>query len=91
MQPNATTDAGAKPKIVICMGSSCFARGNEKNLEYCESYLDEHGLRDEVDCELSGSLCTGNCPNGPVVIANGKTYTNVDNGVMRDILESLFK
>ena len=23
-------DVMAKPKIVICMGSSCFARGNEK-------------------------------------------------------------
>ncbi|MDE3276388.1 MAG: NAD(P)H-dependent oxidoreductase subunit E [Verrucomicrobiota bacterium] len=88
---NAIEEPAGRPKIVICMGSSCFARGNEKNLEYCESYLSEHGLRDEVDCELSGSLCTGNCANGPVVIANGKTYTNVDNGVMRDILEALFK
>lgn len=81
----------SKPKIVICMGSSCFARGNEKNLAYCEKYLAERGLRDEVDCELSGSLCTGNCAVGPVVIAGGKTYTRVDEGVMKDLLDGLFK
>ncbi len=80
----------AKPKIVICMGSSCFARGNERNLAFCEKYLAEHGLRDEVDCELSGSLCTGNCAAGPVVIADGRIYTRVDPGVMKDLLDSLF-
>lgn len=80
----------AKPKIVICMGSSCFARGNEKNLELCEKFLAERGLQDEVDCELSGSLCTGNCAAGPVVIANDKVYTHVDAGVMTDILKGLF-
>ena len=31
----------SKPKIVICMGSSCFARGNEKTVEACESFLAE--------------------------------------------------
>ena len=77
----------ARPKITICMGSSCFARGNEKNVALCEEVLAERGLRDDVDVELGASLCTGNCANGPVVVVDGKTYTNVDRGVMRDILE----
>ena len=80
----------AKPKITICMGSSCFARGNEKNLEFCEKFLAERGLQDEVDCELAGSLCTSNCAVGPVVIVDGKTYTHVDQAVMKDVLESAF-
>ena len=80
----------SRPKITICMGSSCFARGNEKNLAFCEKFLAERGLQDEVDCELSGSFCTGNCAIGPVVIANGKTYTHVDQGVMEDLLKNLF-
>ena len=80
----------SKPQITICMGSSCFARGNEKNVAFCEDLLAAHGLRDDVDVELSASLCTGNCAQGPVVIVNGKTYTNVDRGVMQDILENLF-
>jgi NADH:ubiquinone oxidoreductase subunit E len=80
----------SRPKITICMGSSCFARGNEKNLQCCEEFLAERGLRDDVDVELGGSLCTGNCSQGPVVIIDDKTYTNVDRGVMRDILERTF-
>ena len=80
----------ARPKITICMGSSCFARGNEKNLEVCEAFLAAHGLRDDVDVELGASLCTGNCAQGPVVVVDGKTYLNVDPGVMKDILERAF-
>ena len=79
-----------KPNIVICMGSSCFARGNEKTVEACESFLAERGLRDEVDVDLGASLCTGRCADGPVVVVDGKVYTHVDPLVMRDILETTF-
>jgi NADH:ubiquinone oxidoreductase subunit E len=79
-----------RPKITICMGSSCFARGNEKNLAFCEEFLAARGLTDEVDVELGASLCTGNCAHGPVVVVNDKVCTDVDTGVMRDILEKLF-
>ena len=72
------------------MGSSCFARGNEKNLAACEEFLSARGLKDEVDVDLGASLCTGNCAEGPVVIVDGKTYMNVDRGVMADILEKTF-
>ena len=79
-----------RPKITICMGSSCFARGNEKNLAACEEFLAARGLRDEVDVELGASLCTSNCAQGPIVMVNGKTYANVDRGVMLDIMDDLF-
>ncbi|MCR5413742.1 MAG: (2Fe-2S) ferredoxin domain-containing protein [Kiritimatiellae bacterium] len=79
-----------KPKITICMGSSCFARGNERNLAFVEEFLEKRGLKDEVDVELDGSLCTGNCASGPVVIVDGKVHTRVDRGLMGDVLESLF-
>ena len=72
------------------MGSSCFARGNEKNVAFCEQFLAARGLRDEVDVVLGASLCTGNCAEGPIVIVDGKVHTRVDEGVMSDILESLF-
>ena len=80
----------SKPNIVICMGSSCFARGNEKTVEACESFLAERGLKDEVDVDLGGSLCTGHCAEGPVVVVDGKVYTHVDPLVMLDILEKIF-
>ena len=79
-----------KPKIIICMGSSCFARGNESNLAFCEEFLAARGLKDEVDVDLSGCLCTGNCAAGPVVVVNDRVYTRVDRGVMNDILTGLF-
>ena len=80
----------SKPNIVICMGSSCFARGNEKTVEACESFRAERGLKDEVDVDLGASLCTGHCAEGPVVVVDGKVYTHVDPLVMRDILEKIF-
>ena len=79
-----------KPNITICMGSSCFARGNEKNVTLCERFLAARGLRDEVDVVLGASLCTGNCADGPIVIVDGKTYRHVDEGVMKDIMDGLF-
>ena len=72
------------------MGSSCFARGNEKNVDVCEKFLAARGLRDEVDVVLGASLCTGNCAEGPIVIVNDKVHTQVDAGVMTDLLEELF-
>ena len=72
------------------MGSSCFARGNEKNLAFCEKFLAARGLRDEVDVVLGASLCTGNCADGPIVIVDGKAYKHVDEGVMKDIINRLF-
>ena len=72
------------------MGSSCFARGNEKTVEAYESFLAERGLKDEIDVDLGASLCTGHCAEGPVVVVDGKVYTHVDPLVMRDILEKIF-
>ena len=83
-------DIMAKPKIVICMGSSCFARGNEKTVEACESFKAERGLKDEFDVDLGASLCTGNCADGPIVVVDDKVYKHVDPLVMRDILEATF-
>ena len=62
----------AKPKIVVCIGSSCFSRGNERNVEVIQKYLEEHHLKDEVDVELEGSLCQGRCADGPIVVVGGQ-------------------
>ena len=43
-----------------------------------------------MDVVLGASLCTGNCAEGPIVIVDGKVHTQVDEGVMSDILEELF-
>lgn len=78
------------PEITICMGSSCFARGNEKNLEILEQFLNERGLKDEVNLKLGCSLCRGNCSIGPNIIVNKQEYNNVDSGMMYEILRNYF-
>ena len=80
----------SKVKMVICIGSSCFARGNAENVKIVEDFISQRGLSDEIDIELSGGLCTNNCPDGPVVIVNDKIYKHVNSGVMGDILEQHF-
>ena len=43
----------SKLNITVCMGSSCFARGNQQNLAFIESFIQEHGLEAEIN--LAGS------------------------------------
>ena len=79
-----------KPKIVICMGSSCFSRGSEENLKVVEDFLEARGLHDETDLELSCWLCTNRCSHGPVVMINETVHTGVNPGKMFEILRDLF-
>ncbi|MBQ6471909.1 MAG: (2Fe-2S) ferredoxin domain-containing protein [Victivallales bacterium] len=80
----------SKVKITICVGSSCFARGNSKNAELAEKFIAERGLREDVDVELEGSLCTGNCAKGPVVIIDGVPHFSVDEKELMRLLNELF-
>ena len=71
------------------MGSSCFARGNNKNLEIIQKYLDENNMDAEI--ELSGLRCCSLCSKGPNITINGVEYNNVDSGTLIDILDKNFK
>lgn len=62
-------------EIKICMGSSCFARGNADNLEFIENYIKENNLDAEI--ELYGARCENKCDKGPNIIINDKIYNNV--------------
>ncbi|HIS36703.1 TPA: (2Fe-2S) ferredoxin domain-containing protein [Candidatus Scatousia excrementigallinarum] len=76
----------SKLNITVCMGSSCFARGNAQNLEFIENYIKENGL--EAEIELSGARCEGKCATGPNVIINGTEYNEVDEDKLKEILTS---
>ncbi|MDY5955401.1 MAG: (2Fe-2S) ferredoxin domain-containing protein [Kiritimatiellia bacterium] len=79
-----------KPTIRICLGSSCFARGNGRNVEIIEQFLKAHGLKDEVDLNMSGCLCTGRCQDGPIVEIDGTVYDHVSGGAINGLLEKTF-
>ena len=78
-------------KIVIslCMGSSCFSRGNVKNLEALKEYINENNLNDQV--EFKGSLCEGLCKQGPNIQIDGQTYNNVDPASLVTLMNHYFK
>ena len=74
--------------ITICLGSSCFSRGNRHTLELIKSYLKEHGLEDKVF--FRGDLCDGLCEQGPILKIDGKVYKHVTSENIYEILNRYF-
>jgi len=79
-----------KEKVIIqiCMGSSCFSRGNGKTLKVIQNYLKEHQLEGEV--VLKGNHCFSDCSKGPVVKINEQLNENVNSDNILELLEKTF-
>ncbi|TVQ89045.1 MAG: (2Fe-2S) ferredoxin domain-containing protein [Bacteroidetes bacterium] len=76
-----------KPQnIVICMGSSCFSRGNKKLVKVIQDYLKEHKLEDEVI--LKGTHCMGHCDKGPVMQIDEEKIFHITDTNLIDILSN---
>ena len=71
-------------EIKVCMGSACFAKGNQENLEYIKEYIEEKGLDSEIS--ITGALCENKCSEGPRIIINDKEYKNVTREKLEEIL-----
>jgi NADH:ubiquinone oxidoreductase subunit E len=74
-----------KKIITICMGSSCFSRGNGKNYEVLNAFLKDNNKC--VDVVIKGCRCGGQCMNGPNIWIDEQIYSNVDQGSLIDILK----
>ncbi len=72
-------------EISLCMGSSCFSRGNNRTLANIQQYIRERGI--DASVTLAGALCEGRCKSGPNVTVNGVNYEQVDPDSIADILE----
>ncbi len=70
--------------ITICMGSSCFSRGNKKIITFIQNYLKEKQLEDEV--VFKGNHCMGNCQQGPMLDINGELIYRVEESKLEEIL-----
>jgi len=79
-----------KEKVIIqiCMGSSCFSRGNGKTLKTIQNYLKEHQL--EGDVVLKGNHCFGECHKGPVVKINDTLHENINEDNILLLLNKTF-
>ncbi len=73
--------------IVVCLGSACYARGNEDHLNYIEDYIRLNNLDAKV--EISGSRCEGKCADGPNIIINGTVYNNMTAVKLKEIMDKI--
>ena len=76
-------------KVTICLGSSCFSRGNRDVLELIRQFLKDNDLEGQVD--FRGDLCSHHCSTGPIVVIDGQIYENVDQENIFDILNEVFR
>lgn len=77
--------ADSKVRISICMGSSCFARGNDKHLTLLEKIIKGNNLEIEVD--LIGSRCENVCSKGPSIKINDVDYHAITEEGIIEILK----
>ncbi len=75
--------------IHICMGSSCYARGNARNAELIQAWLTVRGYSAQI--EFAGTLCEGRCKEGPILRIGDKIFTAVSPATVGDILEHVFE
>lgn len=71
--------------ITVCMGSSCFSRGNSTNVEVIQKYIESHQLEGRV--ELKGCLCEGECKKGPNIKINDVLFSNMTPEGINDLLD----
>ncbi len=75
-------------EMQICLGSSCFSRGNKDVVMFIKEYLRKNHLDDRVI--FKGARCMGRCSNGPNLIINGVTTEDVTLSKIEGILEKEF-
>ena len=78
-----------KQIVRICLGSSCYTRGNEQVLQITKDYIKNHGLEDKID--FRGHLCKGKCNKGPNLSINDKEYHELSESNITTILEEAFQ
>ncbi len=71
--------------ITICMGSSCFSRGNGKNYEVIKKFVTDNNLDTEVS--IKGCRCGGQCTSGPTIWIEQEPISNLDPGTAVDVLK----
>lgn len=78
-----------KQEIVICLGSSCFSRGNRKCLGIIEKYLKDNNLDDKYF--FHGSRCFDKCEKGPILKIGDTIYEGVKPDEVMNLLRKSLK
>lgn len=72
-------------KMHICLGSSCFSRGNKEVVIFIRDYLKKNHLEDKVI--FKGARCMGNCSKGPNLRIDDRIEEEVTTARIEEILE----
>ena len=77
-----------KVDIQICLGSSCFSRGNKWLVKVIDQYLAENNLRHLV--HFHGAHCFSSCDKGPLLHIDGKEYDQLTEEKVIALLDRIF-
>jgi len=77
-----------KTEIRICLGSSCFARGNKKMVQVIQQFLTQNHLEEKVI--FHGSHCFGHCGEGPMIQIGEELMHSQDPEEMKRLLKIHF-
>ena len=75
-------------KILICLGSSCYSRGNADNLTAIKEFLAERNIESKID--FRGHLCNEKCNKGPVIEIDDTIFEEVTPSNLPTILSNHF-
>lgn len=78
-----------KRTIKICLGSSCFSRGNSANVKVIKQFIQDNSL--DAQLTFTGRLCENMCSRGPVIVIDDKVYESVNLSRLCKILKEEFK
>lgn len=76
-------------QIRICLGSSCYSRGNNVHLDIIKKYITANNLDAEIS--FCGHLCEDMCSDGPILRIDDKIYKEVNLSGLYKILQEEFK
>jgi NADH:ubiquinone oxidoreductase subunit E len=74
-----------KTQITLCLGSSCFARGNQEIIKLIKKYIDRKNIGDRV--EFKGDHCFTQCSEGPNMMIGDKLYQEITVNNIAGILD----
>lgn len=77
-----------KTEIRICLGSSCFARGNKKMVQAIQQFLVQNHLEDKVI--FHGAHCFGHCGEGPNIKIGDDLIHALDADEIKKLLKNYF-
>jgi NADH:ubiquinone oxidoreductase subunit E len=75
-----------KRNIQICMGSSCFSRGNSEIISEIQKFIRKHNLGDKVN--FNGDHCFSECSEGPNIRIGENIFQKINKVNITELLKN---